>query len=385
MDLRQQGSPGRLDCDRRRGFDNAKSREGQQGALRIGPGGKALIKLRDKAESGKVELWVYDDGTTPENAKAARVGPRWGLLENDAKVLAAGILYNSYLGGDEGYTATLYDGKTWFNQLFWLGVNRTPRAGTSGPSTSIPRRACRSSTTARNSAPSIPPRSTCKGFTSIAIWGDQSGGREQTIWVSNVTRDAGRAGQGRCHRRRGRSLRRQGGGCRRGRQPARDALHQGQSAAHAEARRSAAVPSVSQYGITWTFDQPARVGRFVNGDWYVVGPVTVKAIDPQPLYGSEIPKFQLDHMDKERPEEAAGPQRLHGQSAGRDESGLRQRRAELVRSRAGAEAARRLEARRFAGLDDQHAQGPEVLHAPLWQQDRARAWTTAARSARPPC
>jgi hypothetical protein len=33
--------------------------------------------------------------------------------------------------------------------------------------------------------------------------------------------------------------------------------------------------SVSQYGITWTFEKPARVGQFVNGDWYVVGPVTV--------------------------------------------------------------------------------------------------------------
>ncbi len=75
--------------------------------------------------------------------------------------------------------------------------------------------------------------------------------------------------------------------------------------------------SVSQYGITWTFEKPARVGQFVNGDWYVVGPVTIKAIDPQPLYGSEIPTDQLDHMDKERPGSPAGPQRLHAQSAGR--------------------------------------------------------------------
>ena len=41
-------------------------------------------------------------------------------------MLVAGILYNSYIGGNEGYTATLYDGKTWFNELFWLGVNRRP-------------------------------------------------------------------------------------------------------------------------------------------------------------------------------------------------------------------------------------------------------------------
>ena len=43
--------------------------------------------------------------------------------------------------------------------------------------------------------------------------------------------------------------------------------------------------SVSQYGITWTFDKPSRVGQFVTGDWYVVGPVTVKAIDPAPADG----------------------------------------------------------------------------------------------------
>ena len=46
--------------------------------------------------------------------------------------------------------------------------------------------------------------------------------------------------------------------------------------------------SLSQYGITWTFDKPARAGRFVNGDWYVVGPVTVTMIDPKPLFGKEV-------------------------------------------------------------------------------------------------
>ncbi|MCZ7644641.1 MAG: hypothetical protein M5U26_05035 [Planctomycetota bacterium] len=46
--------------------------------------------------------------------------------------------------------------------------------------------------------------------------------------------------------------------------------------------------SVSQYGITWTFEKPARVGRFVNGDFYAVGPVTVVKIDPKPLWGAEV-------------------------------------------------------------------------------------------------
>ena len=59
--------------------------------------------------------------------------------------------------------------------------------------------------------------------------------------------------------------------------------------------------SVSQYGITWTFEEPARVGRFVNGDWYVVGPVTVTAIDPKPLYGYDIPGPDLDAREMEIP------------------------------------------------------------------------------------
>lgn len=46
--------------------------------------------------------------------------------------------------------------------------------------------------------------------------------------------------------------------------------------------------SVSQYGITWTFAEPGRVGQFVNGDWYVVAPVVVAAIEPAPLWGKAV-------------------------------------------------------------------------------------------------
>jgi len=40
--------------------------------------------------------------------------------------------------------------------------------------------------------------------------------------------------------------------------------------------------SISQYGITWTFDRPVQHGRFVNGDYWVIGPVTVVGIAPAP-------------------------------------------------------------------------------------------------------
>jgi hypothetical protein len=40
--------------------------------------------------------------------------------------------------------------------------------------------------------------------------------------------------------------------------------------------------SASVHGITWTFTREVRVGRFVNNDFYVVGPCTVSAITPAP-------------------------------------------------------------------------------------------------------
>jgi len=44
--------------------------------------------------------------------------------------------------------------------------------------------------------------------------------------------------------------------------------------------------SISKDGITWTFSQAVPVGQFVNGDYYVVGPVTITAIDPAPTTSS---------------------------------------------------------------------------------------------------
>jgi Bacterial Ig-like domain (group 2) len=44
--------------------------------------------------------------------------------------------------------------------------------------------------------------------------------------------------------------------------------------------------SITKDGITWTFSEPVPVGQFVNGDYYVVGPVTVTGISPQPTTSS---------------------------------------------------------------------------------------------------
>jgi hypothetical protein len=70
-------------------------------------------------------------------------------------------------------------------------------------------------------------------------------------------------------------------------------------------RCTAKKASLSQYGITWTFDKPVPVGQFITGDWYVVGPVTVTAIDPKPLFGEEVknhPDWKL--IDKQSVKES---------------------------------------------------------------------------------
>lgn len=50
---------------------------------------------------------------------------------------------------------------------------------------------------------------------------------------------------------------------------------------------SGAATSVSQYGITWSFSEDKQVGQFVNGDWWVVGPVTISNINPKTI-GADI-------------------------------------------------------------------------------------------------
>jgi hypothetical protein len=136
------------------------------------------------------------------------------------------------------------------------------------------------------------------------LWGDDGQGRAQTIWVDDLAVQLGGPMNV---------------------APTVEINPYGDKAVAAETARSAGRPvvvytrnnappspkseelpfhqSVSQFGITWTFEKPARVGQFINGDWYVLGPVTLKAIEPKPLYGAEIPRRELDHMDKERRED----------------------------------------------------------------------------------
>ncbi len=280
-------------------IDVTKARQGKGGALKVGPGGKALLRLRERDESGKVEIWVCDDGTTPEDVKAHRVGPRWGLVQSDGKVLAAGILYASYLGGWEGYTATACDGRSWHDQLFWLGVKRAPAGWHKWTFDFDPEVGLQVFHNDKELTAVDSRKVGLKGFNTLAIWGDDGKGKGQTIWAADVSVTLGGPVMV---------------------APVVEANPYDEKAVAAEMTTSRPVivytnenapatpkldelplrESVSQHGITWTFHKPARVGQFIGGDWYVVGPVTVTAIEPKPLYGDEIPRRELDRMDKER-------------------------------------------------------------------------------------
>src|SRR5665647_2005666 len=52
-------------------------------------------------------------------------------------------------------------------------------------------------------------------------------------------------------------------------------------------KNAQAATSVTQYGIIWTFDADYTVGQFVNGDYWVVGPIVINAITPN--YDFDLP------------------------------------------------------------------------------------------------
>jgi len=85
-------------------IDAAKTREGANGgSLKLGPGGRAIWKLSDADLSGKVEFWVYEDGTVAAQPKQHGYGALWGVMSKDGKALVSGAIYASYLGGGETY------------------------------------------------------------------------------------------------------------------------------------------------------------------------------------------------------------------------------------------------------------------------------------------
>jgi hypothetical protein len=71
--------------------------------------------------------------------------------------------------------------------------------------------------------------------------------------------------------------------------------------AHAVFSQSAPVElrkQISQYGITWEFEKPMQTGQFITGDWWVVGPVTIVKITPEPgSVSADNSKISINHWN----------------------------------------------------------------------------------------
>jgi hypothetical protein len=166
---------------------NRNHAEGAGASMRVGPAAKVVWKFRQQDGPGKVEMWIYDDGTRTEE-KVNRAGPRWGIVQSDGKAFLLGPLYASNLAG-RSYYSSESDGTKWASALQWLGVGRTPgwRKFTISCDANGSFSVLIDGKDLAAEKKFVPSKVTVKGIAGVAIWGDQGKGNEQTVWVDDVT------------------------------------------------------------------------------------------------------------------------------------------------------------------------------------------------------
>jgi len=74
-------------------MDAAKAGPDGKPSIKMVPNSKAVLNLRAEDGSGKLTLYVYDDETVAAPDQKKTVGPRWGCIQKDGRVLVGGIMY----------------------------------------------------------------------------------------------------------------------------------------------------------------------------------------------------------------------------------------------------------------------------------------------------
>ena len=161
------------------------------GSLCLPPRSSATWKLRETDGSGKVALWVFDDLSTHADRSAYNVGPRWGLIQSDGRVLVMGILYARYLSGHRTYATSERgtDDKIWFELVQYSGLKRQYGwhkwtfgfDAEKGLSIRLDDREARFDWN----------RGKVTGFCGIALFGDLSEKAPQTFWVDDIKVELG--------------------------------------------------------------------------------------------------------------------------------------------------------------------------------------------------
>ena len=170
-------------------LDSTKVHASSGASIKVAPGAKVIKPLRAENGSGHVSLWVYDDKTAPTDPKAPRVGPSWGVIQKDGKMLIVGNLYAGYISGDSGVTAA--DGESaFYKKVQWLSIVRK-EGWTKWDFIFDPEKGC--SILANDKPVRFDWNKTeIVGFTGVAILGDEAKGTKmQTLWVDDVTTELG--------------------------------------------------------------------------------------------------------------------------------------------------------------------------------------------------
>ena len=178
------GEPGGLEAE---GItEDLLPNDEKHGALRVGPGGRAVWKLRDSNDSGHVEMWVYDNLQVPPDPSGYHTGPRWGLLQKDGKILAMGMMYARYLSGTKTYTAIdRWNEETWFD-VQYLGECRRTMGWHRWTFDLDPEEGLSITFDGKEVKSFDWDRTHLTGFVGVVVLGDDERRHQQTVWVDDV-------------------------------------------------------------------------------------------------------------------------------------------------------------------------------------------------------
>jgi len=151
--------------------------------LKLSPKSKAIWTLRNTDGSGKVSMWIKEDGAQ-QGSKTRRTGPRWGIVQTDKRALVMGIIYAPYLAGATTYTVSDSDQKSWFN-VQYVAEKRNNEWNNwvfdfdAANGLKIIRNGKEVKRFDWN-------KTKIKGFSGIALFGDSGTKTPHTIWVGEV-------------------------------------------------------------------------------------------------------------------------------------------------------------------------------------------------------
>jgi Domain of unknown function (DUF4962)/Heparinase II/III-like protein len=175
-------------------MDPAKAAPSGAPSIKVDPKSKASIKLRDVDGSGKVSLYVYDDGKIARPDRQKSIGPRWGTSQADGRVLTGAIMYGGKLHPEGSlclFDTNISQPRPWL-QFKYLA----PRGEPGWKKWEFEFHPTEGLKLAVNGKPVTQKyfdwaSSNADGFNGIVLYGDDTEGTPQTIWIGDVNYELG--------------------------------------------------------------------------------------------------------------------------------------------------------------------------------------------------